>query len=386
MNPILDAAGIDTADLLDVDGPVTVMRRDSCHVCDARNGNGRKLQRCAGCNIALYCSKECQKGAWRTHRFVCRQTDSTKAIHQALEEETRRRQEGVQGPPTFAPDASEVPLVGLQGFNLFMSIHAWSLKTMCHAAVHLTAGGRGAEAFRRDPMVMHFEAHRSKNPRAKPWNAWVLGRWRLQSLEECLKNNASFARKWHSGVKASMAEREAKHRAEFGSRFIGELLVLFAVENTHSLITAEQPILQLSEPEDLQDPTTRGAVEDLLNMCLGYTNKGVPLGQAPGRPQLAFPGRSIMLKPNEGASTKKVWGWTSEGTRDSPWDSDLYLEIFRRVGRKTDLPPMDLILLFYNLTAEVACRSITIGQYGNRPIAWDRRFLPLEQPVRRITG
>ncbi len=41
----------------------------------------------------------------------------------------------------------------------------------------------------------------------------------------------------------------------------------------------------------------------------------------------------------------------------------LYVEIFRRVGRKTDFPPMDLILLFYNLTAEVGCRSITIGQY-----------------------
>ncbi len=162
-----------------------------------------------------------------------------------------------------------------------------------------------------------------------------------------------------------MEQREIKHRAEFGSRFIGELLVLFTLENTHNMVTSGEAILQLSEPEDLQDRTTRGAVEDLINMCLGNTNKGVPLGQAPGRPQLVFPGRTIKIKPGEGASTKKEWGWTPfQGTRDRPWDSDLYVETFRRVGRKTDFPPMDLILLLYNLTAEVACRSITIGQYG----------------------
>ncbi|KAI9056924.1 hypothetical protein FKP32DRAFT_1598804 [Trametes sanguinea] len=36
-----------------------------------------KLKRCAGCTIARYCSRECQKNAWPTHKEFCRRPSTT---------------------------------------------------------------------------------------------------------------------------------------------------------------------------------------------------------------------------------------------------------------------------------------------------------------------
>ena len=32
---------------------------------------GRKLRVCAGCGSVYYCSKDCQKKAWPTHKHIC---------------------------------------------------------------------------------------------------------------------------------------------------------------------------------------------------------------------------------------------------------------------------------------------------------------------------
>ncbi|KAI0718045.1 hypothetical protein C8T65DRAFT_639838 [Cerioporus squamosus] len=62
-------AGLDPSDVVDVKGIATILRTDICHVCNARSGDGKKLQKCAGCNIAVYCGRECQKAAWKAHRY-----------------------------------------------------------------------------------------------------------------------------------------------------------------------------------------------------------------------------------------------------------------------------------------------------------------------------
>ncbi|KAF8175907.1 hypothetical protein K438DRAFT_1847259 [Mycena galopus ATCC 62051] len=42
-----------------------------CQFCYKSKGSGVTLQKCAGCKIDLYCSKECQKSAWKTHKPKC---------------------------------------------------------------------------------------------------------------------------------------------------------------------------------------------------------------------------------------------------------------------------------------------------------------------------
>ncbi len=233
---------------------------------------------------------------------------------------------------------------------------------MCQALVHLMDDGRGAEAFRRNPVIMRFEVHPSKDPRAKPCNAYTLKQWRHRSLNDFLKDDAkSFAREWE-GMRAVREAREAQHRAEYGTRFVGDMPVIFYIENTHASTVAMYPIFKLREPNALQNRRARGAVEDLLSLCLGYTNKGIPLGQlsVPGLEALAFPGRIVRVKPSGAANEKKEWGWTLRGTLESPWD-DLDVGVFRRTGRRTDLPPMELMHLFHDLTAERPSRSMAIG-------------------------
>uniref|UniRef100_A0A8H7XK72 MYND-type domain-containing protein n=1 Tax=Psilocybe cubensis TaxID=181762 RepID=A0A8H7XK72_PSICU len=43
-----------------------------CQTCfKSSNTDGVTLFKCAGCRMALYCSKECQKGNWRNHKGTC---------------------------------------------------------------------------------------------------------------------------------------------------------------------------------------------------------------------------------------------------------------------------------------------------------------------------
>ncbi|KAI0718044.1 hypothetical protein C8T65DRAFT_639834 [Cerioporus squamosus] len=351
--------------------PYAMLRTTSCHACGAEPSDGQKLQKCGGCNIALYCSREFQKAAWKGHRFVCRQTNTTRAMHRAMEEDSiRHDQENGSGSREFSPGASEVPLVGLAGFNRFMTMHTWAIETMCQASLHLMNDGRGAESIRHNPIVMRFEVFPTADLRAKPWNAWTLKGWRHRSLNDSLAKDSSFAKAWEE-QKAQRERQEAKDRIKFGARFVGELPVIFYVDKTHSMLIAQYPILKLRDPDALQTPEARGALDDLIALCLGYTNMGIPLGLMSGCEMVAFPGRVVRMKE------KKGWGWLPRGTMERPWD-DLWEEIFRHVGRKTDLPPMDLMLLFWNLTAEEYCRGLVLGPSDPSPEALKRPVLPTQ--------
>ena len=47
---------------------------ETCACCGAENGNGASLKQCAGCKIPFYCSKECQKSDWSSHKELCKAT------------------------------------------------------------------------------------------------------------------------------------------------------------------------------------------------------------------------------------------------------------------------------------------------------------------------
>ena len=40
----------------------------ACAGCKALPPEGKAFKQCAGCKAALYCSKECQREDWRSHR------------------------------------------------------------------------------------------------------------------------------------------------------------------------------------------------------------------------------------------------------------------------------------------------------------------------------
>lgn len=53
--------------------------RDLCHGCNTYMPT--KLQRCGGCRLAFFCSKECQKENWPVHKLECRHNAEHFASH-----------------------------------------------------------------------------------------------------------------------------------------------------------------------------------------------------------------------------------------------------------------------------------------------------------------
>ncbi|KAF9474260.1 hypothetical protein BDN70DRAFT_884996 [Pholiota conissans] len=49
----------------------------SCSQCMKPSSNGAELLKCSKCKIAWYCSRECQKAQWPTHKKVCKEASSS---------------------------------------------------------------------------------------------------------------------------------------------------------------------------------------------------------------------------------------------------------------------------------------------------------------------
>ncbi|KAH7619148.1 hypothetical protein NADE_005993 [Nannochloris sp. 'desiccata'] len=47
---------------------------EACACCKAKKGAGKTLRACSGCHIPVYCSKECQKADWKSHKALCKAT------------------------------------------------------------------------------------------------------------------------------------------------------------------------------------------------------------------------------------------------------------------------------------------------------------------------
>ena len=49
---------------------------DICSCCFAFSGENKKFSTCSKCKTQKYCSVDCQKNAWKTHKQVCKEKDA----------------------------------------------------------------------------------------------------------------------------------------------------------------------------------------------------------------------------------------------------------------------------------------------------------------------
>jgi hypothetical protein len=49
------------------------MKTASCQVCEKGKAEGAKLSFCSSCRSVSYCSRECQKVDWKTHKVICKE-------------------------------------------------------------------------------------------------------------------------------------------------------------------------------------------------------------------------------------------------------------------------------------------------------------------------
>ena len=90
-------------------------------------------------------------------RFFCSGSKTMQAIKRACQEELARAEKAL--PPGARclrqPAVVDSPISGVSAFQDFLNLHRNAFEILIQATVHLTNRGRGAEAFREDPLVMH---------------------------------------------------------------------------------------------------------------------------------------------------------------------------------------------------------------------------------------
>lgn len=270
------------------------------------------------------------------------------AIKRAGQEAIARAEQSL--PPGYVlasqPDCVESPLAGLALFREWMQMHSSPFVTLAQLYVHLMANGRGAEAFRRSPIAMYFVVTPSNHPHPKPWNTWKIKRCYHRSLEDLLQRDAGFSQTYDQ-IQRGWAQDHAALQEQFGSRYIGPMPIAFLVESTYMHTHSVFPIFALLEPEALQDPLARMALDDLTSLCLGYINVGIPLvGTRPFGSPAMFPSR-FFRKTLPNGSGRKDWAYKPLGTREH-WDARSK-NIFRSFPRKTQADPVQLTIFFWEL-------------------------------------
>ncbi|KAI0717129.1 hypothetical protein C8Q76DRAFT_425259 [Earliella scabrosa] len=338
---------LQSASTITFDGALSADAPDlKCHACSASESPGGeiRLRRCSGCSIALYCSEKCQKKAWSGHKLHCRLTSATKRDHRAIAKYAQARNS--LAPIPITNDISDVPIAGAASFAKFSSMHGWALRMMCLASLHLSHDGRGADHFRHTPSVIRFQVYPTGKiadlpVRDKPWNAWQIHCYFSSTVQEVLAAGGPLAEGWQETL-AIHAEAVEKERAQLGDRYVGSLLALFDVDTTNMTVSRQYPIATLRDPDALQDPRARDVLRDLLTLCMGYINLGIPLQQYSVDDLVAYPARMIQ--------DGRDWRWKPLGTKEKPFD-DLWRVIFEADatypltsgGRKTDLHPLELM-------------------------------------------
>ncbi|KAI0754086.1 hypothetical protein C8Q80DRAFT_1265787 [Daedaleopsis nitida] len=287
--------------------PVDYLSKSECHGCGESKEKPSDLKKCAGCSVAIYCSRECQKEAWSQHKyassvhttFFCTGSSSTQTIKRALADELVRA-ENASTLPTCTPKCIDSPIAGIASFQRYVNLHTWSFETLCQVSCPRNTP-------RPRPVLALAPAATDLKPKPKPKPPPP------PTQSQQVKNDPTFRQVWAEHRPALEAEL-ASLKAEHGERFIGILPVTALVHSTFMILHMFVPIFSLYDPDALQDAEARRALEDLQTLCVGCMNMGMPLAPFGTCKQVAIPARPVWNK------AVGEWGCRPEGTRERPFD------------------------------------------------------------------
>ncbi|CDO68868.1 hypothetical protein BN946_scf185000.g11 [Trametes cinnabarina] len=286
-----------------------------------------KLKRCAGCSIAKYCSRECQKNAWPTHKEFCRRPGTSSQPD--------------AGSDSFAGFPTAISLA--DAIREWVRIHDYGFNVIANATVLLNGGVDRAFA---SPQALRFELDIGPNNKGdgNPANVFKLDRISLDTKESFLRpTGLTDAEAWDRREEQCRYDAMRK-RVEFPHVTItGVLPAAFLVLNTGLVAWHQFPVFaprhfDFSAP---LAPPLQFLLDDLIAMSLVAMNAGDILRLPKvhiGRPE---PEVGNLIRRD------KQWKWRNKD-EDAYWEA-LDMRTVKGFLKKTGMHPRDIWKCFHTL-------------------------------------
>ncbi|RPD64075.1 hypothetical protein L226DRAFT_559412 [Lentinus tigrinus ALCF2SS1-7] len=315
--------------------------------CDACGAQGykayNKLRKCGGCSLAVYCSKECQRKAWPTHKSWCRTRDRGVNPNAVIEQWARMRVDLPDDCTSRIEDFSCRATV-VADFHKFADYHRRTLEHIAIATLFLNMTPTDAELLRRGELLLCMDLTPIRTVKAGssrgPAHSWLLCNLpQLRAVQDELVQ-PEFASVWSAQAMQSKIVDDA-YRGRFGSEYGGLCFIVYRVGVAQEF--QQMPVLLPKNPAALSKASTKDALTDYMRFLKGCLNCGVVLQTSKEDEVVAQPGELHLVKTR----SKETWTWRPVPV---PWPS-VHREISRCSGYtpKSGMSPPQLMKFFASL-------------------------------------
>ncbi|TFK86506.1 hypothetical protein K466DRAFT_653654 [Polyporus arcularius HHB13444] len=306
-----------------------------CGHCDAEGGPNRPLMKCAGCALAVFCSKDCQKAAWPEHKMWCRSSNLKNGARMVELMEHLKILSTPTGPrsplppPSRAGDFASAMSVTAD-WRKFFEWHQLTLMDILEVSQRLAYTPRNLDLLRRGELLAqcHFSPVKP-SAQPNPANSWYLSHWEVTPAATLLQEHEDFVVEWER-QRPMFTKLDADLKKEHGSRYIGCLVMVNRCGVTIEMVL--RPIYAAPDPKLLAHQQTKDALSDLLEFFVGCVNTGVVRKRDAADDDAVKPGKLHRIKGVK--SGKTSWEW-----RPLPDEQDdVYRDVLksRKYTPKTD--------------------------------------------------
>ncbi|KAI0688311.1 hypothetical protein C8T65DRAFT_619472 [Cerioporus squamosus] len=211
--------------------PIAGREAPSCDHCK-REGTTETLKRCGGCSTMLYCSRECQKAAWPTHKNHCRRP---------------QRDEDQEVDPAVPPSPLNVAKMVLEWF----SAHIESFKILTNSTVQLDGGNARALS---EPRAFVCTLTMRQN-----WDGNPATPFHLISYKLTHRDDADMLQGQWDDLMASRKKSEEAYNVAQNPRMAGIIPIVFDVmENDGYFVNNYMPVFCTRSADDTTLPRRTG--------------------------------------------------------------------------------------------------------------------------------
>ncbi|KAI0781368.1 hypothetical protein BD413DRAFT_28480 [Trametes elegans] len=238
--------------------------RPVCFQCRKPEQRGAtKYKRCSGCELALYCSKTCQREAWPTHKRVC--------VGKAPAGGTSAQRSQRIPDPVAARYGFKSTIALCQGVCTWAETHNYALTQICSVTAILEGG---IDANLADNRVLLFQLTVGCNNEGdgNPSELFKLGAISI-CPQDVLDELEYDCRGWDE-------QRDALARPHARDpRFAGMIRTMFTVVGQNVSTTYHLPVFRLrSGASTATTDEARALLEDVREICAECIDHGAVLG------------------------------------------------------------------------------------------------------------